>query len=76
MTPLLKIAYEQGLYSQGTPDSWDEAALQKYGEHIIAEICDLIAANEYNLLPNRMHRMSAYAEISMIKEHFGVEHAA
>jgi hypothetical protein len=76
MTPLLKIAYEEGLYSQGTPDSWDEQALQNYGERIIAEICDLIAANEYRLLPNLMHRMSAYAEICLIKTHFGVDDAA
>lgn len=75
MTPLLKIAYEEGLYSQGTPDSWDEQALETYGKRILAEVCELIAANEYNLIPGLMHRMSAYAEICLIKEHFGVEDA-
>ncbi len=75
MTPLLNVAYEQGLYSQGTPDAWDETALQKYGERIVNEICELIINNEYKLLPGRMHRMTAFAEVVMIKTHFGVEDA-
>jgi len=37
MTPLLNIAYEEGLYSQGTPDGWDEMVLQRYGNRIVAE---------------------------------------
>jgi len=75
MTPLLNIAYEEGLYSQGTPDGWDEMVLQRYGNRIVAEICDLIAKNEYNLRPGFLHRMTAHAEICMIKTHFGVDDA-
>ncbi len=75
MTPLLKIAHQEGLYGQGSPDDWDEDVLQRYGERIIAEICDLIAENEYKLLPHHLHRMTAYAEITLIKTHFGVEDA-
>lgn len=34
---ILDIAYEKGLYSQGTPDSWDEDALEKFGQYIVDE---------------------------------------
>jgi hypothetical protein len=66
---------------------WDKAAKQesdpswegqtKFMENfallIVGEICELIRKNEYNLLPSKMHRMSADAEEQMIKKHFGVE---
>lgn len=42
-------------------------------ELIIEDICELIRKNEYNSIPGKMHRMSAYAEEQMIKEYFGVE---
>jgi hypothetical protein len=32
---ILKEAYNQGLYAQGTPDSWDEEALFQFGQHIV-----------------------------------------
>lgn len=34
---ILDIAYEKGLYAQGTPDSWDENALEQFGQHIVDE---------------------------------------
>ena len=34
---ILDRAYEKGLYAQGTPDSWDEEALEKFGQHIVDE---------------------------------------
>lgn len=37
-----RLAYEQGLYSQGTPDSWDEEALENFGRKLIEECIDAI----------------------------------
>lgn len=34
---ILKVAYEKGLYSQGTPDSWDEEQLYQFGKYLIDE---------------------------------------
>ena len=34
---ILRIAYDKGLYAQGTPDSWDEEALYQFGKHLIEE---------------------------------------
>lgn len=45
---------------------------EKFAELIIEEICKLIRDNEFKHLPHHLHRMSAYAEEQMIKEHFGV----
>lgn len=39
---LLKLAYDKGLYAQGTPDSWDEAALLAYGEAVVRMCADHI----------------------------------
>lgn len=33
-----KIAYETGMYCDGTPDSWDSAAIEKFAEQII-QLC-------------------------------------
>ena len=37
-----RLAYEQGLYSQGTPDSWDEEALENFGMKIVEECINAI----------------------------------
>ena len=34
---ILKLAYDKGLYAQGTPDSWDEEALYQFGKYLIDE---------------------------------------
>ena len=34
---ILKVAYDKGLYAQGTPDSWDEEALYQFGKYLIDE---------------------------------------
>lgn len=39
---ILDIAYQKGLYAQGTPDSWDENALEQFGQHIVDECIDAI----------------------------------
>lgn len=33
-----KIAYETGMYCDGTPDSWDSAAIEKFA-HGIIQLC-------------------------------------
>jgi hypothetical protein len=35
---ILDLAYQKGLYAQGTPDSWDEEALFQFGQHLI-DLC-------------------------------------
>lgn len=35
---ILDLAYQKGLYAQGTPDSWDEEALYQFGQHLI-DLC-------------------------------------
>lgn len=42
MTKLDQLAYESGLYSQGTPDEWDKEALRKYGEAVVRLCSDHI----------------------------------
>ena len=37
-----RLAYEQGLYSQGTPDSWDEEALENFGRKLIEECINAV----------------------------------
>jgi hypothetical protein len=39
---ILKAAYDKGLYSQGTPDSWDEEALYQFGKYLIDECIDAV----------------------------------
>ena len=39
---ILKVAYDKGLYAQGTPDSWDEEALYQFGKYIIDECINAI----------------------------------
>ena len=33
-----KIAYSTGMYCDGTPDSWDSAAIEKFSQQII-QLC-------------------------------------
>lgn len=39
---ILDIAYKKGLYSQGTPDSWDEEALFQFGQHLVDMCIDAV----------------------------------
>ncbi len=39
---ILELAYQKGLYSQGTPDSWDEEALFQFGQHIVDMCIDAV----------------------------------
>lgn len=47
--------------------------IEKFAELIIQECCDLIMKNQYNMVPGFMERMSAYSEVCMLKEYFGVD---
>ena len=46
---------------------------EKFAELIVQECCDLIMKNQYNMVPGFMERMSAYSEVCVLKEHFGVD---
>ena len=37
MKKLDELAYQCGLWADGTPDSWDQEALNKYGQQIVDE---------------------------------------
>ena len=39
---ILHQAYLKGLYSQGTPDSWDEEALFQFGQHLVDMCLDAV----------------------------------
>jgi len=39
---ILELAYQKGLYSQGTPDSWDEEALFQFGQHLVDTCIDAV----------------------------------
>jgi hypothetical protein len=39
---ILDLAYQKGLYAQGTPDSWDEEALFQFGQHLIDMCIDAV----------------------------------
>lgn len=39
---ILDLAYQKGLYAQGTPDSWDEEALFQFGQHIVDMCIDAV----------------------------------
>lgn len=54
------------------PDLWIEQYNQKFAKLIIEECCDLIVGHEYDLVPGYKQRMTAFAEVCLIKEHFGV----
>lgn len=84
MNPKVKLLAEQAGFMFWENEPWRpgndiidwssnyDNELQKFSELIIEDICKLIHENEYKLLPHHMHRMSAYAEEMMIKEHFGM----
>lgn len=55
------------------PDLWIQEYNRIFAELIVWECCDLIMKNQYNMVPGFMERMSAYSEICMLKEHFGIE---
>ena len=39
---ILDLAYQKGLYAQGTPDSWDEEALFQFGQHLVDMCLDAV----------------------------------
>ena len=54
-------------------EDWIRRYNQALIELIIQECCDLIMKNQYNMVPGFMERMSAYSEVCMLKEYFGVD---
>jgi hypothetical protein len=66
-----ELAREAGLPTYN-PDGIP-TKLEKFAELIIQECCDLIMKNQYSMVPGFMERLSAYSEVCMLKEHFGVE---
>lgn len=45
---------------------------KQFAKLIIEECCDLIVGHEYDLVPGFKQRMTAFAEVCLIKEHFGL----
>ena len=46
---------------------------RRFAELIVQECCRLIKENEHNLVPGYMQRMTADAEVSLIKKHFDIK---
>lgn len=47
MSKILDLAYEHGLFSDGTPDSWDQEHLKKFGEALILKCIQI--SHEFDL---------------------------
>jgi len=60
------LAEEAGLYCDGTPDSWDQEAIEKFTQLIVRE-CVTIVVDAVD------HREPASTYASKIQQHFGVE---
>jgi len=60
------LAEEAGLYCDGTPDAWDQGAIEMFAQLIVRE-CVGIVADAVD------HREPASTYVDKIKKHFGVE---
>lgn len=54
-------------------EEWIRIYNEKLAKLIVEECCDLITKNEHSMVPGFMQRMSAHAEVSMLRKHFGLE---
>jgi len=66
------LAEEAGLYCDGTPDAWDQEAIERFVELIVRECanhCDLLLDHKISSEWSRGTHDCSRA----IKQHFGVE---
>ena len=65
------IMIKHGLHKYITEDC--QSRMNMLAKLIVEECCDLITKNEHSMVPGFMQRMSAYAEVSMLRKHFGLD---
>lgn len=68
---LAEIMRNHGLHKHISEDCQNR--MEMLANLIVEECCKLIVKNEHNLVPGYMQRMTADAEVAMLKKHFGVE---
>ena len=61
------LAEEAGLYCDGTPDAWDQEAIERFAELIVQECAELFEV-EYG-----QTEVSGNEVARVLKQHFGVE---
>lgn len=69
MNKLDQLAYDSGLYSQGTPDEWDMDALRKYGEAVV-RLC-----SDHILTSSDRYRKEHFAQkvLELLNEPSGIQ---
>jgi len=74
------LAEEAGLYCDGTPDAWDQEAIQRFAQLIVRECIEKITT--YDLVPGHSAKWEDIHDIHArllqdlgeeLKQHFGVE---
>jgi len=66
------LAEEAGLYCDGTPDAWDQEAIEKFAELIVKE-CVKIANDEATAQISAKGKVAADNIWFTIRNRFGVE---
>ena len=61
------LAEEAGLYCDGTPDAWDQEAIERFAELIVQECAELFEV-EYG-----QTEVSGNEVARVLKQHFGIE---
>jgi len=71
------LAEEAGLYCDGTPDAWDQEAIEKYAELIVRECITTMTNLESDIKQQfpwkKEEVVPTSGHIQKLKEHFGVE---
>jgi len=65
------LAEEAGLYCDGTPDAWDQEAIEKFAELIVRECVGVV--NKRYMGDNNREDMEVRRCVEDLKRHFGVE---
>jgi len=65
------LAEEAGLYCDGTPDAWDQEAIEKFAELIVKECVGVV--NKRYMGDNNREDMEVRRCVEDLKRHFGVE---
>ena len=65
------LAEEAGLYCDGTPDAWDQEAIEKFAELIVKECVGVV--NKRYMGDNKREDMEVRRCVEDLKRHFGVE---
>jgi uncharacterized protein (DUF1786 family) len=68
---IAELMRDHGLHKNISADC--QHRIEMLADLIVQECCRLIKENEHNLVPGYMQRMTADAEVSLIKKHFNIK---